>query len=297
MRERTSIVDVISEHVTLQVGRRRQPQGPVPVPRREDPVVQRRPPPGTSTTATAAAPAATRSSSSWTIEHLTLRRGGGAARRPRRHPVALRRGRARAGPRRSRASKQRLVAANAAAAEFYAEQLGSAGGPAGPRVPGPARLRPGRRRALRLRLRPATRGTRSTSHLRKQGFSGAGADHAPAWRRRRRSGSLIDRFRRRLLWPIRDLTGDVIGFGARKLLRGRRRPEVPEHPRDAAVQEVARALRDRPGQAGDRQAGPGGHRRGLHRRDGLPPGRRADRRGDLRHRLRRPTTSGCCAGC
>ena len=70
-------------------------------------------------------------------------------------------------------------------------------------------------------------------------------------------------------------------------VRRRRRPEVPEHPRDAALQEVARALRHRPGQAGDRQAGPGGHRRGLHRRDGLPPGRRADRRGDLRHRVRR----------
>jgi len=27
----------------------------------------------------------------------------------------------------------------------------------------------------------------------------------------------IDRFRRRLLWPIRDLGGDVVGFGARRL--------------------------------------------------------------------------------
>src|SRR5699024_9332382 len=30
-------------------------------------------------------------------------------------------------------------------------------------------------------------------------------------------GALIDRFPRRLLWPIRDLAGAVIGFGARKL--------------------------------------------------------------------------------
>ena len=29
---------------------------------------------------------------------------------------------------------------------------------------------------------------------------------------------LIDRFRGRLVWPIRDITGDTIGFGARKLL-------------------------------------------------------------------------------
>ena len=31
-------------------------------------------------------------------------------------------------------------------------------------------------------------------------------------------GTLIDRFHRRLVWPIRDLTNDVIGFGARKLM-------------------------------------------------------------------------------
>ncbi len=30
-------------------------------------------------------------------------------------------------------------------------------------------------------------------------------------------GSLIDRFHRRLLWPIRDIAGDVVGFGARRL--------------------------------------------------------------------------------
>jgi DNA primase len=27
----------------------------------------------------------------------------------------------------------------------------------------------------------------------------------------------IDRFRNRLTWPIRDISGDVVGFGARKL--------------------------------------------------------------------------------
>nr|MDT0666189.1 DNA primase [Micromonospora sp. DSM 115978] len=30
-------------------------------------------------------------------------------------------------------------------------------------------------------------------------------------------GGLIDRFHRRLIWPIRELTGEVVGFGARKL--------------------------------------------------------------------------------
>ena len=31
----------------------------------------------------------------------------------------------------------------------------------------------------------------------------------------------VDRFRGRLMWPIRDLTGDVIAFGARKLAETR----------------------------------------------------------------------------
>ena len=30
-------------------------------------------------------------------------------------------------------------------------------------------------------------------------------------------GSLLDRFHRRLLWPIRDVSGDVVGFGARRI--------------------------------------------------------------------------------
>ncbi|HEV7961849.1 MAG TPA: toprim domain-containing protein, partial [Actinoplanes sp.] len=48
-----------------------------------------------------------------------------------------------------------------------------------------------------------------------------------------RSGSLIDRFRRRLVWPIKDLTGDVIGFGARKLFDDDDGPKylnTPESP-------------------------------------------------------------------
>ena len=55
-----------------------------------------------------------------------------------------------------------------------------------------------------------------TKHLRKQGFTSEELV-AAGLAKEARSGSLIDRFRRRLLWPIRDLSGDVIGFGARRL--------------------------------------------------------------------------------
>jgi DNA primase len=54
-----------------------------------------------------------------------------------------------------------------------------------------------------------------TAHLRSKGFSDdeivtgglAGRGHR----------GLYDRFRGRLVWPIRDITGDVVGFGARRL--------------------------------------------------------------------------------
>ena len=75
------------------------------------------------------------------------------------------------------------------------------------------------------------------------------------------------------MWPIRDLSGDVIAFGARKLVPDDDGPEIPEHPRDPLFHKSRTCSTARPGQAGDRQARPGGRRRGLYRRDGLPPGR------------------------
>ena len=80
----------------------------------------------------------------------------------------------------------------------------------------------------------------------------------------------------------------------------RRRPgrgQVPQHPRDADLQEEPAALRRRHGQAGHRPPAPRGHRRGLHRRDGLPPVRRHHRGRHLRHGVRRRARVGASAGC
>jgi DNA primase len=111
--------------------------------------------------------------------------------------------------------RQRLTAAHAAAAAFYADQLGSAG----------ARL--AREFLAQRGFDKAAAETYGcgfapdawdalTKHLRQQGFTGPELVSA-GLAKEARSGSLIDRFRRRLMWPIRELTGDIIGFGARRL--------------------------------------------------------------------------------
>ena len=122
---------------------------------------------------------------------------------------------AREGPRQQPGQKQRLVAAHVAAAAFFQDQL---------RTPAARTAREflaqrgfGRDAAERYGCGFAPDGwDHLAKHLRLTGFTAAELTTAgltkPA-----RSGSLIDRFRRRLTWPIRDVSGDVIGFGARKL--------------------------------------------------------------------------------
>ncbi|HET9079913.1 MAG TPA: DNA primase [Trebonia sp.] len=55
-----------------------------------------------------------------------------------------------------------------------------------------------------------------TRHLRARGFTEEELVKAGLSRRSSRGG-LIDMFRGRLMWPIRDLTGETVAFGARKL--------------------------------------------------------------------------------
>jgi DNA primase len=57
-------------------------------------------------------------------------------------------------------------------------------------------------------------GEELTRHLRDKGFTD---DEIVAGGLASRGRGLYDRFRGRLMWPIRDITGDVVGFGARRL--------------------------------------------------------------------------------
>jgi DNA primase len=157
-------------------------------------------------------------------------------------------------PGRQQGERIRLVEAHKAAAAFYAEQLGGAEAEIG-------------------RAFLAARGfdQAAAEHF-GVGYAPAGWDHLVRFLRGRgfsdkelilaglasesRRGGAIDRFRGRLVWPIRDITGEVVGFGARKLREDDNGPKylnTPETPLyrksqvlygiDLAKKEIARTGR------------------------------------------------------
>lgn len=115
---------------------------------------------------------------------------------------------------RERGGRSRLIAANAAAAEFYAAALST------PEA-APARKYLTERNfdaaaAERFGCGFAPSGWDGlTKHLLRKGFEFKELEAAGLSREGRRGP--MDRFHRRLLWPIRSSAGEVIGFGARRL--------------------------------------------------------------------------------
>lgn len=111
-------------------------------------------------------------------------------------------------------TRQRLILANKAAHQFYREQLET------------PEAQPGREFLLqrgfgqqhiyhfKCGYAPAGWDT-LTKHLLKKGFEFKELEAAGLSKMGKRGP--IDQFQRRLLWPIKNLSGDVIGFGARKL--------------------------------------------------------------------------------
>jgi len=157
-----------------------------------------------------------------------------------------------AAPIRQQGQRARLVEANRLAAAFYAEQL------AGPEAT-PAReflaergFDPATAERYGCGYAPSTWDA-VTSVLLGKGFGTAELVTAGLSRQSSR-GSLIDRFHRRLLWPVRDNTGDVVGFGARRLFdddpieaKYLNTPETPLYKKsqllygvDLAKREIAR---------------------------------------------------------
>ena len=118
-------------------------------------------------------------------------------------------------PGQEQSQRRRLIEAHKAAAEFYADQLTSPAAVAGRDFLSSRGFGLEDARHFGIGYAPADWET-LTRHLRGRRFTDAELLAAGLASQGRRG--LIDKFRGRLLWPIADLSGDVIAFGARKLL-------------------------------------------------------------------------------
>ena len=112
-------------------------------------------------------------------------------------------------------TRSRLITANVAAAKFYQEQLNTS-----------EAATPGRELLTKRGFDQAACAQfgvgyapdawdELTKHLRALGYTIAELELAGLSKMGQRGP--IDRFRNRLTWPIHDISGDVVGFGARKL--------------------------------------------------------------------------------
>ena len=117
-------------------------------------------------------------------------------------------------PGQEQSQRRRLIDAHRAAAEFYAERLGGSDA-------APARAFLAERGFELADIQRFGVGYSPkawedlTRHLRGRGFTDS--ELITAGLAREGNRGTRDRFRGRLMWPVRDLSGDVIAFGARKL--------------------------------------------------------------------------------
>lgn len=115
---------------------------------------------------------------------------------------------------RDRGSRSRLVAANAAAQEFYSAALESEEAAPARRYLTDRNFDADAARRFGCGFAPSGWDT-LTRHLVRKGFEFRELEAAGLSREGRRGP--IDRFHRRLLWPIRSVSGETLGFGARRV--------------------------------------------------------------------------------
>ena len=110
--------------------------------------------------------------------------------------------------------RQRLLDAHRVAEEFYQVQLTSPEAHLGRQFLGRRGFDEAMCRHFGIGYSPASWDA-LTRHLRSKGFTDQEIETAGLATRGNRG--LYDRFRGRLMWPIRDITGATVGFGARRL--------------------------------------------------------------------------------
>ena len=133
-------------------------------------------------------------------------------------------------PRENQGQRARLIEAHRVAAEFYQAQLSSAEALIGRRFLAERGFEAAHAELFGVGYAP-NEWEALVKHLRARGFSDKEMLQGGLVSEGRRGP--MDRFRGRLIWPIRDLTGDVIGFGARRLHEQDNGPKylnTPESP-------------------------------------------------------------------
>ncbi|MFZ4895755.1 DNA primase [Plantibacter sp. Mn2098] len=135
-------------------------------------------------------------------------------------------------------NRARLLAANEAAGEFFREQLHGADADLGRRFLGERGFDAAAAERFGIGFAPAGWDGLIIG-MRKRGFS----DEELAASGLVSSGDrgIYDRFRGRLVWPIRDLTGQTVGFGARRLREDDKGPKYLNTP-ETAVYHKAQVL-------------------------------------------------------
>ncbi|GAB3596376.1 DNA primase [Angustibacter peucedani] len=212
VKERTSIEDVVREHVTLRQGGVGSLKGLCPFHDEKSPSFNVRPQLGVWH-CFGCGEGGDVISFVQKVDHLTFAEAVERLADKAGVPVEYDEGGA---PRREDVGRRtRLVEANRVAEQFYAEQLSSAPDA----VPGRRFLSErgfDREAAARFTVGYAPRtGEALVKHLRDKGF--ADDEIVLVGLAGRGSRGLYDRFRGRLVWPIHDITGDCVGFGARRL--------------------------------------------------------------------------------
>ncbi|MCU1438895.1 MAG: dnaG, partial [Naasia sp.] len=135
-------------------------------------------------------------------------------------------------------NRARLLAANRAAADFFVERLGSPAADPGRRFLGERGFDRGAAQHFGVGFAPKS-WDELTKHLRGRGFKDE--ELLAAGLVSSGDRGVYDRFRGRLVWPIRDLTGEVLGFGARRLLEDDKGPKYLNTP-ETAVYHKAQVL-------------------------------------------------------
>ncbi|MBT2498514.1 DNA primase [Agromyces sp. ISL-38] len=135
-------------------------------------------------------------------------------------------------------NRARLLAANQAAAEYFIEQLGSPEADVGRRFLGERGFDAEAARRFSVGFAPKSWDA-LTNHLKRRGFTTE--ELAAAGLVSQGDRGVYDRFRGRLVWPIRDVTGQTVGFGARRLLDDDQGPKYLNTP-ETAIYHKAQVL-------------------------------------------------------